>query len=272
MTAGQAGAWLHAHEQEATPESVREMAELSASMGNFEFVPDPNAHLGVMGGLALRISGLFLPRPWWIAEYDQSALLTSDHPIALHFRGRSCPPGHDRGIAYADEIWFSSTHTGCSSWADPVTRCREQRLRPPAKTAVTVNLTVAAGAYEHIYMHPAQDHLQGLRLPKPVPSSGSAGTCPSISDGTTSLSPAPAPPAARNSRTQQAPGRPGPVPNGDAPARPYGRRNQGLPRRGPRRRSHFGPAAGGTRRDRGSHGKEAPLEACRSLPRRQGRS
>ena len=43
----------------------------------------------------------------------------------------------------------------------------EQRLRSAAQTAATVNHTIAAGAYEHIYMHPAQDHLKGLRLPRP---------------------------------------------------------------------------------------------------------
>jgi hypothetical protein len=69
MNAGQARAWLQASEQEeATPESVQEIVELSASMEDFEFVPDPNAHLGVMGGVALRISELLLPRPWWIPE------------------------------------------------------------------------------------------------------------------------------------------------------------------------------------------------------------
>lgn len=32
-----------------------------------------------------------------------------------------------------------------------------------------MNRTIAAGAYEQIYMHPAQDHLKGLRLPRPGP-------------------------------------------------------------------------------------------------------
>ena len=87
MNAGQARAWLQASEQEeATPESVQEIVELSASMEDFEFVPDPNAHLGVMGGVALRISELLLPRPWWIAEYDSPALLTSDEPVGLRRR------------------------------------------------------------------------------------------------------------------------------------------------------------------------------------------
>jgi hypothetical protein len=53
---GQARAWLQANEQEATPESVQEIVELSTSMEDFEFVPDPNAHLSVMVGVALRIS------------------------------------------------------------------------------------------------------------------------------------------------------------------------------------------------------------------------
>ena len=93
---------------------------------------------------------MLLPRPWWIAEYDSPALLTSDEPVALHFRDRSRPAGHDRGIAHADEL-------------------PQQRLRPAAQTAVTVNRTIAAGAYEHIYMHPAQDHLKRVRLPRPGP-------------------------------------------------------------------------------------------------------
>jgi hypothetical protein len=63
MTPGQARAWLQANEQQATPESAQEIVELSASMEDFEFVPDPNAHLSVMGGVALRISELLLPRP-----------------------------------------------------------------------------------------------------------------------------------------------------------------------------------------------------------------
>jgi hypothetical protein len=169
MTTGQARAWLQASEQEATPESVQEIVELSASMEDFEFVSDPNAHLGVMGSVALRISELLLRRPWWIAEYDSPALLTSDEPVALHFRDRSRRPGHDRGIAYADEIWFPLDPRRLLILGSPGDQLPEQRLRPAAQTAVTVNRTIAAGAYEHIYMHPVQDHLKGLRLPRPGP-------------------------------------------------------------------------------------------------------
>jgi hypothetical protein len=169
MAPEQARVWLQAHEQEVTPESFHEMVELSASMEEFEFVPDPNAHLSAIGGIALRISELLLPRPWWIGEYDSPALLTSDEPVALHFRDRSRPPGHDRGIAYADEIWFPLDPRRLLILGRPGDSLPEQRLRAPAKTAAAVNLTIAAGAYEYIYMHPAQDHLKGLRLPKPGP-------------------------------------------------------------------------------------------------------
>lgn len=169
MTTGQARAQLQASEQEATPESVQEIVELGASMEDFEFVPDPNAHLGVMGGVALRISELLLPRPWWIAEYDSPALLTSDEPVALHFRDRSRPPGYDRGIAHADEIWFPLDPRRLLILGSPGDQLPEQRLRPAARTAATVNRTIAACAYEHVYMHPAQDHLKGVRLPRPGP-------------------------------------------------------------------------------------------------------
>ncbi len=124
MTSEQAAAWLQANEHEVTPEAVREMVELSASLDDFKFAPDPNAHLSTMGGLALRISELLLPRPWWIAEYDTPALLTSDEPVALHFRDRSRPPGHDRGIAYADEIWF------------PLDPCRLPGRRQPSQSRI----------------------------------------------------------------------------------------------------------------------------------------
>ncbi|MGD0378005.1 MAG: DUF4238 domain-containing protein [Streptosporangiaceae bacterium] len=169
MTADQAAVWLQANDEDITPESVQDLLELSASMSDLEFIPDPNEHLRVMGDLALRISELLLPRPWWIAEYDAPALLTSDEPVGLHFRDRSCPPGHDRGIAYADEIWFPLDPQRLLILGMPDDPLPEQRVSVSTETARTVNLTVAAGAYEQIYMHPDQDHLERIRLPKPGP-------------------------------------------------------------------------------------------------------
>ena len=93
-------------------------------MEDFEFVPDPNAHLSAMGGVALRISELLLPRPWWIAEYDSPALLTSDEPVALHFRDRSRPQVMTGASPMLTRSGSLSTRAGCSSWAAPVTRCQ----------------------------------------------------------------------------------------------------------------------------------------------------
>jgi hypothetical protein len=108
MTAEQARMWLQASEQEATPEAVQEIVELSASMGD-----------------------------------------------------RSRRPGHDRGIAHADEIWFPLGPRRLLILGSPSDQLPEQRPRPAAQTAVTVNRTIAASAYEHIYMHPAQDQRSG---------------------------------------------------------------------------------------------------------------
>ena len=169
MSKEQAADWLKANGQEATPESIEEMVDFSGHMDDFQFVPDPNEHLRVMGDTALRISELLLPRPWYIADYGVPALLTSDEPVALHFRDASRPPGHDRGIAYADEIWFPLDPRRLlilGRLDDPLP---EQYLRPPIETAATVNRTIAAGAYEHIHMHPDQDHLKGVQLPKAGP-------------------------------------------------------------------------------------------------------
>jgi hypothetical protein len=56
MSDEQAAGWLRANGQEATPESVAEMVDFSGHMDDFEFVPDPNEHLRVMGDTALRVA------------------------------------------------------------------------------------------------------------------------------------------------------------------------------------------------------------------------
>ena len=61
MSNEQAADWLKANGQEATPESIEEMVDFSGHMDDFQFVPDPNEHLRVMGDTALRISELLLP-------------------------------------------------------------------------------------------------------------------------------------------------------------------------------------------------------------------
>jgi hypothetical protein len=169
MTAKQATALLQTNEQPVTPEAVSQMVDLSAHMDESEFIPDPNEHLRMMGSVAMRISEELLPRPWWIAEYDSPALLTSDEPVGLHFSDGNRPPGYGYGLAYAEQIWFPLDPRRLLILGRPGSSLPEQRLAAPTESAKTVNTTIAAGAYEYIYLHPDQHHLNGIRLPAPGP-------------------------------------------------------------------------------------------------------
>jgi hypothetical protein len=143
MTPEQARAWLQAHEHEVTPESVQEMVELSAAMEDFEFAPDLNAHLGAMGGIALRISELLLPRPWWITEYDSPALLTSDEPVGVDrsievllrcgFPDSRGPPGRCAPIDRRD------LHTLVGEPGHPVVTRADARIRVSRQPALARN-------------------------------------------------------------------------------------------------------------------------------------
>lgn len=169
MSNGLAADLLKSRGLDPTPEAVEELVDFSSHLDDFEFVPDPNEHLRFMGGAALRIADLLLRRPWYVADYGTPALLTSDEPVALHFEGGRRPPGYDRGIAYADEVWFPLDPRRLLILGRPDDPMPEQYLRPPPRPAAKVNRTVAAGAYEHIFMHPDQDHLRGVQLPEAGP-------------------------------------------------------------------------------------------------------
>ena len=167
MYAGQAGAWLQADEQEATPESVPEIVELSGSMDEFEFVPDPNAHLGVMGGGRCAYPNCSCP-----ARGGSRVRLTR----TVNQRRAGCPPFPEPSRP-PGQTGGSPTPTRSGS---PLTRAAAhpgQARRPGARA-----MPAPAGRnrgnsephdrgwrYEHIYMHPAQDHLKGVRLPRPGP-------------------------------------------------------------------------------------------------------
>jgi hypothetical protein len=169
MTADEAIQWLTANGQEATPQAVSELKDFSADMPDLEFVPDPNEHLRMMGEVAMGIMEYLLPRPWWLIDYESPVLLTSDEPVALHFRDNTSPPGHGRGVAQADEIWFPLDPRRLLILGTPSDPIPEQRLTVSQETAGSANFAVAAGSYEYIFMHPDQDHLQGVNLPEPGP-------------------------------------------------------------------------------------------------------
>jgi hypothetical protein len=86
------------------------------------------------------------------------------------FGMRVALPATTTGVSHAPTRSGSLlTLVGCSSWVGPTTPCQSSICGRQSKPRQTVNRTIAAGAYEHIYMHPDQDHLKGVQLPKAGP-------------------------------------------------------------------------------------------------------
>lgn len=166
MDEEQAAAWLRARDEEPTPEAIAQVRSLSEIVDDVEFVPDPNAHIGAMGPLALKLFEELITRPWYLAVYDKPSLVTCDEPVVLFFE-QGHPPGHRTGMAFADQIWFpmSPRHL--------LILGRGDRYGPPRRfdadpsSVGDVNLRIAANAYESILMHPDHDHLAGIDVPEP---------------------------------------------------------------------------------------------------------
>jgi hypothetical protein len=138
-------------------------------MEQFQFVPDPNEHLRVMGETVLRISELLLARPWYIADYGIPVLLTSDKPVARYFRNASRLPA-TTGVSHTPTTsGMSLDSRRLLILGRPGDPAPEQYLHPPVETAATVNLAIAASACEYIYMHPDEDHLKGVQIPEAGP-------------------------------------------------------------------------------------------------------
>jgi hypothetical protein len=106
------------------------------------------------------------------SRYSASASWLTVQPVrhgTVRCPGRASRPPATTGVSHTDEIWFPLDPRRLLILGRPDDPLPEQYLRPPIETAATVNRTIAAGAYEHIYMHPDQDHLKGVQLPKAGP-------------------------------------------------------------------------------------------------------
>lgn len=168
MDEDQAVAWLRTGGHEPTTETIAQVRAISEIVDDIEFVPDPNAHIGTMGRVALSLFEELICRPLYLAVYDEPSLLTCDEPVVLYFdEGR--PLGHRAGVALADQIWFpmSPRHLLILGRGDRYGPPR--RLDADPASVDYVNLRIAANAYESILMHPDQDHLAGIELPPPGP-------------------------------------------------------------------------------------------------------
>lgn len=167
MSAGDAEEWLRARDQEPTPEAVAQVLDLSASVDETEFVPDPNAHIAMMAPVALKVFEELVLRRWYMAEYAEPSLVTCDEPVVLVFEE---DPPRLRGVGLVDaaEVWFplSPRHLLVLAKECYGTQCR---VRADPASARDVNRRIAANAYESIHMHPDHDHLAGIDLPEPGP-------------------------------------------------------------------------------------------------------
>lgn len=168
MTEQQAEDWLRARDEQPTPDAVAQVRSLSAMVDEIEFVPGPNAHIAVMGPLALKAFEYVINRPWYVADYAVPSLVTCDEPVVLFFEdGR--PLGRRAGLAYADQVWFPLSPRNLLVLGSGEQYGPERRVAADLAGAQDVNLRIAANAYESIHMHPDQDHLADIDLPAPQP-------------------------------------------------------------------------------------------------------
>lgn len=168
MTPAQARAWLAVRDQEPTDEAVEQVLAASSIMDKVEVVPHPNEHVAQMGPLALKLFPLLVFRRWYVAEYAEPCLITCDEPVVMVFRDKR-RMGRRAGLALADEVWFPLSPRHLLIMAKHDRYGPERRFVAAPATAKTVNLHIAANAYETIHMHPDHDHLAGIDIPEPGP-------------------------------------------------------------------------------------------------------
>jgi hypothetical protein len=141
----------------ATEESVAELIDMCDRLDEFEFTPDPNDHIGMIGELAREAMPYLLDRPWYLFEFPAPSLVTSDEPVGLYTPGQH---GDDEalGLANAQEVYFPLDSfrllaLGASgSDAPSVTR-----LPGTADTAEFSNWLTSYNAYESVFIHPDVD-------------------------------------------------------------------------------------------------------------------
>ena len=88
----------------AAEDDVESTMSVISEIDNYEFLPDPNEHLGLIGPIALRICEVLLARPMFLAEFAGPILLTCDEPVSLYRYRKDTRRGV--GVLDADEIWL----------------------------------------------------------------------------------------------------------------------------------------------------------------------
>jgi hypothetical protein len=136
---------------EVGPAALAEMEEFVAHLEEYEFVPDPNDHLRMLGSLAFEIFKRLMRRHWYLAVFDASALITCDEPVLLYKRNPS--PFRGYGIVDADEIWLPvNPRTLLTLTLEP--QPVPSLFMAPAQCAEIVNTYAVHNAYQYVFLHP----------------------------------------------------------------------------------------------------------------------
>jgi hypothetical protein len=146
---------------QARPEQIAEMEDLVANLDDYEFVPDPNGHIRMMGELAYAIFPRILRRHWYLGVFDEPVLITCDEPVMIYKNNPSPLRGY--GLLDADEVWFPlnpSMLLILTLEPQPV----PARFAAPISTAETVNAYSIHNAYQNIFLRPRQPDIDAERL------------------------------------------------------------------------------------------------------------
>ncbi|MFF5056705.1 DUF4238 domain-containing protein [Micromonospora sp. NPDC000663] len=145
----------------ASPEHIAQMEELVANLDDYEFVPDPNEHVRMMGKLAHKIFPHLMRRHWYLGVFDEPVLVTCDEPVMLYKSNPSPIRGY--GLLDADEVWFPlnpSILLILTREPQPVSA----RFSASISTARIVNAYAAHNAYQNIFLHPEQPDIDTEQL------------------------------------------------------------------------------------------------------------
>ncbi|MEV4351703.1 DUF4238 domain-containing protein [Actinoplanes sp. NPDC049596] len=145
-------AFLEDRVGEPTAEQVAEMQEMVENLGEYEFVPNPNEHLRMMGRLAENIYPRLMRRHWYLGVFDAPVLVTCDEPVMLYKDN----PVHGFGLADADEVWFPLNPSMVLILAREPTPGVPARFAADARTAEAVNTLAAHSAYQNMFLRPGQ--------------------------------------------------------------------------------------------------------------------
>jgi hypothetical protein len=133
------------------PVVLTELEEFLANLDNYEYVPDPNDHLRMLGSLAFEIFKRLMRRYWYLAVFDAPVLITCDEPVMVYKRNPK--PFRGYGVADADEIWFPLNPCMLLTFAlqpQPIS----DRFNAPAQSAEIVNAYAVHNAYQYVFLHP----------------------------------------------------------------------------------------------------------------------